>query len=405
MAEGPKQSVLGIDGGGGDTPVTVDLGSVQDLVENVRSSMASDTATLLLLDETGDVLEPAASAGLGRRWRGAPHVRVGSGFAGRVAERRRPVFVNEVNEVSVLNPILREVGVQRLLGVPVFGRDRLLGVLHVGSFDTRSFTDGEAERLAGAAAEIGRRLSERTQDDAHLAALVLQRSLLPAAPPTIDGLDVAVRYLPAEGDLGGDWYDVFTLPNGKTAFVMGDVEGHGLRSAIVMGRLRSALRAYALDHDDPAEVLQRLDRKLCYFESEISATVLYAVTEPPFDEVVVCSAGHPAPLIARAGVESADLADISPGLLLGVDPEGPRHSDKIPVAPGSAIAFYTDGLVERRVGRHGRPDQYEERLELVRRAFCAGHDAETACSRIIAVGLGDESVEDDVALVVVRRTS
>src|SRR5918994_2933076 len=174
MAGGPKQSVRGIDGGGG-APVTVDLGSVQDLVEDVRTSLASDTATLLLLDETGDVLEPAASAGLGRRWRGAPHVRVGSGFAGRVAELRQPVFVNEVNEVSVLNPILREVGVQRLLGVPVFDRDRLLGVLHVGSFDTRSFTDGEAERLAAAPAEIGRRPSERDPDDAHLAALVLQR--------------------------------------------------------------------------------------------------------------------------------------------------------------------------------------------------------------------------------------
>ena len=349
------------------------------------------------------MLEPAASAGLGRRWRGAPHVRVGAGFAGRVAERRRPVFINEVNEISVLNPILREAGVQRLLGVPVFGRDELLGVLHVGSFGARAFTDGDAARLQGAAVEIGTRLSERTEDDAHLAALVLQRSLLPAAPPSIDGLDVAVRYLPAEGDLGGDWYDVFTLPNGKTAFVMGDVEGHGLRSAVVMGRLRSALRAYALDHDDPAEVLQRLDRKLCYFESEISATVLYAVTEPPFDQVVLCNAGHPAPLIAHEGHEPAELADLPTGLLLGLDPEDAAESEKIALPPGTALAFFTDGLVERRVGPGGQPDQYGERLELVLKAFSADHNAETACSRIIAVGLGDESVEDDVALVVMRR--
>ena len=383
--------------------MTLDLVSVQDLIENVRTLMSSDTATLLLLDDTGTVLEPAASAGLGRRWRGAPHVRVGSGFAGRVAERRRPTFVNEVNEVSVLNPILREAGVQRLLGVPVFGRNSLLGVLHVGSFGTRTFDDTDAEALEGAAVEIGRRLSDRTEDDAHLAALVLQRSLLPAAPPAIEGLDIAVRYLPAEGDLGGDWYDVFTLPSGKTGFVMGDVEGHGLRSAIVMGRLRSALRAYALDHDDPAEVLQRLDRKLCHFEAEISATVLYAVTEPPFDQVVVCSAGHPAPFIAYRGQDSAELADVSSGLLLGLDPEGQRESEKISLPPGTALALYTDGLVERREGPGGQPDQYGERQELVRRAFSAGVDAETVCSRIIAVGLGDETVEDDVALVVLRR--
>src|SRR5215218_4796099 len=159
------------DGGGGDLPVTVDLVSVQELIENVRTLMGSDTATLLLLNETGSALEPAASAGLGRRWRGAPHVRMGAGFAGRVAEARRPVFVNEVNEVSVLNPILREAGVQRLLGVPVFGRNRLLGVLHVGSFEARSFTGRDAERLEERAVEIGHRLSERTEDDAHLAAM------------------------------------------------------------------------------------------------------------------------------------------------------------------------------------------------------------------------------------------
>src|SRR4051812_7983297 len=102
--------------------------------------MASDTATLLLLDETGTVLEPAASAGLGRRWRGATHVPVGSGFAGRVAARRVPVVVNEVNEMSVLNPILREFGLKRLLGVPVEGSAGLLGVLHVGSVEERTFT-------------------------------------------------------------------------------------------------------------------------------------------------------------------------------------------------------------------------------------------------------------------------
>ena len=174
-------------------------------------------------------------------------------------------------------------------------------------------------------------------------------------------------------------------------------------SAIVMGRLRSALRAYALDHDDPAEVLRRLDRKLCHFEAEISATILYAVTEPPFDQVVICSAGHPAPLIAHEGQDLAEVADIASGLLLGLDPERARQSERIALPPGTALALYTDGLVERRQGPDGRPDQYGERLDLVRRAFTAGHNAETVCSRIIASGLGDDSVEDDVALVVMRR--
>jgi serine phosphatase RsbU (regulator of sigma subunit) len=273
----------------------------------------------------------------------------------------------------------------------------------VGCLVARPFTTDDIERLEGAAKEIGRRLSESTQDDAHLAAFALQRSLLPAAPPFINGLDVAVRYLPAEGDLGGDWYDIFTLPTGKVGFVIGDVEGHGLRSAVAMGRLRSALRAYALDYDDPAEVVHRLDRKLCYFESEISATVLYAVSEPPFDLVTICNAGHPAPLVAERGKQPAEIVDLSTGLLLGLDPDQKRHSETIPLSPGSALAFYTDGLVERRRGPDQDTDPDVERLELVRAAFVAGDNAETACSRIIAGGLGDDSVEDDVALVVVRR--
>jgi phosphoserine phosphatase RsbU/P len=383
--------------------VTANLASVQGLIENVRAVMNSDTATLLLLDETGTVLEPAASAGLGRRWRGATHVRVGSGFAGRVAAGRKPVVLNEVNEVSVLNPILRDFGVHRLLGVPIFSSEGLLGVLHVGFLMARTFTTDDTRRLERAATEIGQRLSERTEDDAHLAALALQRSLLPAAPPPIDGLDLAVRYLPAEGDLGGDWYDIFTLPSGKVGFVMGDVEGHGLRSAVAMGRLRSALRAYALVYDDPAEVLHHLDRKLCYFEGEISATVVYAVSDPPFDLITICNAGHPAPLIAQRGQSFAEIANVSAGLLLGLDPEQPRHSESVSLSPGAALAFYTDGLVGRRKASDQHTDPDIERLELVRRAFVASDNAETACSRIIAEGLGDDSVEDDVALLVVRR--
>ncbi len=377
--------------------------SMQDLIDNVLAVMHSDTASLLLLDATGSVLEPAASAGLGGRWRGAPHIRVGTGFAGKVAAAERPVVEDDVNETSVLNPILRAAGVRRLLGVPVSGPNGLLGVLHVGIVSEGEFTSTDTARLEVIAGEIGQRLSERTQDDAHVAALILQRSLLPAAPPLIEGLDIAVRYLPAEGDLGGDWYDVFPLPNGTVGFVMGDVEGHDLRSAVVMGRLRSALRAYALDHDDPAEVLHRLDRKLCYFESDISATIVYAVTEPPFDQVTICSAGHPAPLVAHPGQSQAEIVEVSGGVLLGIEPDLPRVSDKIDLTPGSTLAFYTDGLVERRAGPDRDADPYGDHQDLVRHAFTADDNAETICSHIIAAGLGDESVEDDVAVVVVRR--
>jgi serine phosphatase RsbU (regulator of sigma subunit) len=147
--------------------------------------------------------------------------------------------------------------------------------------------------------------------------------------------------------------------------------------------------------------LHHLDRQLCYFESDLTATVVYAVTAPPFDLVTISNAGHPAPLVAKREQPSAETANISHDLLLGLDPELPRHSEEVALSPGAALAFYTDGLVERRRGPDPDPDV--ERLELVRRAFVAGDNAETACSRIIAEGLGDDSVEDDVALVVMRR--
>jgi serine phosphatase RsbU (regulator of sigma subunit) len=384
--------------------MTPDLNSIQGLIENVRAEMHSDTATLLLLDTTGTVLEPAASSGLGRRWRGATHVRLGSGFAGRVAVQDRPVVLDHVDERSVVNPILRDTGVRRLLGVPVHGPDGLLGVLHVGSLSERTFGSVDVARMEELSAGIGQRLSEQSKHDVHLAALALQRSLLPAAPPAIEGLDLAVRYLPAEGDLGGDWYDIFVLPSGKVGLVMGDVEGHGLRSAVVMGRLRSALRAYALEHEDPAEVLSRLDRKLCHFEGGITATVSYAVTEAPFDTMLICTAGHPPPLMAVRGEREAFEAQVPAGLILGVDPSGHRQSHELLLERGAALVFYTDGLVER-PERSTSLVGWRERLDLVRGAVRSDQDAETICSRIIAAGLGDESVEDDVAVMAMVRTA
>ncbi|MBF4766875.1 SpoIIE family protein phosphatase [Nocardioides agariphilus] len=385
--------------------MTSDPRSIQVLIEDVRAQMDSDTATLLMLDETGKVLQPTASSGLGRRWRGATHVRLGTGFAGRIAAERRPILLDQVDELTVLNPILRDSGIRRLLGVPVFGARGLVGVLHVGSKGERRFGAPDAERLVELAADIGQRLTELSKDDDHLAALTLQRSLLPAAPPSIEGLDVAVRYLPAEGDLGGDWYDLFDLPGGRVGLVMGDVEGHGLRSAVVMGRLRSALRAYALEHEDPAEVLTRLDRKLYHFEPGITATVIYAVGEPPFDTLEVCTAGHPPPLMARDGRLEAEETYVPPGLILGVNPDVERVSHQLALEPRAVLVFYTDGLVERPGQTSTDPDRSSQRLDLVRRAIRSSQDAETICTHVVAAGLGDESVEDDVAVIALRRTT
>ena len=143
-----------------------------------------------------------------------------------------------------------------------------------------------------------------------LAATALQRSLVPTALPAVAGAEMAARYIPGSGGVGGDWYDVFTLPTGELCVVIGDVAGSGLPAAVIMGRMRSALRAYALETRDPAEVLDRLDRKMQHFEPDAMATVLYAVIDPGLDRMDICLAGHFPPVIAYPG-QPAELASVA----------------------------------------------------------------------------------------------
>src|SRR5205807_2561728 len=176
--------------------------------------------------------------------------------------------------------------------------------------------------------------------------VALQRSLLPARPPMIEGFDVAARYIPGtEVGVGGDWYDLFALPSGHVGMVIGDVAGNGLRAAVVMGRIRSALRAYALETADPADVLTRLDRKIQIFEPGAMATVAYAVIDPHRTTVTVSLAGHlPPVLLDPSG--GPRLLDARPDLPLGVYPGAPRRTTTVELP--EALLLYTDGLVERR---------------------------------------------------------
>ena len=233
-------------------------------------------------------------------------------------------------------------------------------------------------------------------------ALALQRSLLPTVL-SVDGLDIAARYQPAAGNLGGDWYDVFRLPGDRIGFVMGDVVGHGLAAAIVMGRLRSALRAYALEHERPAHVLGLLDRKIYHFERGALATVLFGVTDAPYDRVTFSSAGHPAPLIVAAG-ETAHQVELRHDLMLGVQPGTQRHERTVDLPAGASFCMFTDGLIERRPPPEPwDADQLSEGTRALLDCFTAG-DVERNCDDIMRVVLPTRWVEDDVAVLVVRRT-
>jgi phosphoserine phosphatase RsbU/P len=177
--------------------------------------------------------------------------------------------------------------------------------------------------------------------------------------------------------------------------VIGDVTGSGLPAAVIMGRMRSALRAYALESDDPAEVLARLDAKMQYFEPGALATVAYAVFDQDLERVSVCLAGHYPPVIAFPG-HPARLADIPPGLLIGAVPGARRRVASIEITPGTVLCFFTDGLIER------RGELVDDALTRLSQVVTA-EPPEAVCATVMGEMVGSEPAVDDIALLVLRR--
>jgi serine phosphatase RsbU (regulator of sigma subunit) len=368
---------------------------LDELLVRVKAVMRADTAAVLLLDYSAGMLTAAAAAGLEEEVRQGVRIPVGRGFAGRIAAEHRPVILDHVDHTTVLNPILMEKGIRALMGVPMVAGGRVIGVMHVGSLTPRDFTSEDAELLQLAADRAAAAVRSRAVHDDQVAAAALQRSLLPSALPAIPGAEIAARYVPGRGVVGGDWYDVFVLPSGELGVVTGDVAGSGLPAAVIMGRMRSALRAYALEARDPGEVLDRLDRKMHHFEPGALATVMYAVFDPSLDRVHVASAGHPPPVIAVPG-QAGVLADITGGLMIGVDAGTRRRTTTIKIAPGTVLCFYTDGLVER------REFPIDEGLARLCHAVLA-EPPDAVCASVMGAMVGADAAPDDIALLILRR--
>lgn len=365
-----------------------------ELLDRVKGILQADTAAVLLLDFPAQQLIATAAAGLEDEVRQGVRIPVGQGFAGRIAAGQKPVILDRVDHTTVLNPILWEKGIRSMMGVPLVTGGRVIGVLHVGSLTPREFTGADVELLQLAADRAATAVqSIETQAD-RLAASALQRSLLPAALPVIPGAELAARYVPGSGGVGGDWYDVFTLPSGQLGVVIGDVAGSGLPAAVIMGRMRSALRAYALEASDPAEVLDRLDRKMQHFEPGALATVLYAVIDPALDRMQVSLAGHFAPVIACPG-RPAEPADVPLGLMIGIAPGERRRTGTVQIPTGTLACFYTDGLIER----PGLP--IDDGLTRLCRAVAA-QPPEAACAAVMAALVGSEAPRDDITLLIMR---
>jgi len=367
---------------------------INELLVRMSEVLRVDRAAILLHDDDGaatvhQIADGVPTASLARKW-ALPE----RGFTADVLAAGGPVTSEGRTRGHPLGD-----AVTSLLGVPLQVDGRAIGALHVGSLFPRRFSLDDATILAlaseRAALAIQRmRLFERE----HLIARDLQRSLLPEALPILPGLKTAARYLPggAGTEVGGDWYDAVALPSGQLLVVVGDVAGRGIPAASTMGQLRSAVRSYALLENDPAALLQRLNHFQFSMAWDDMATVLLAVIDPSAATIEYASAGHPPPLVVAPGGDASFLLG-GRGAPLGALERAPYETATAPLEPGSALVFYTDGLIEQR-GEH--PDKGLARL---RDAALDGPEGLGAlCDHVVDTVLPSYDTDDDVTLLVLR---
>jgi serine phosphatase RsbU (regulator of sigma subunit) len=312
----------------------------------------------------------------------------------------------------VMSEVIASTGAESWAALPLQTAGRRLGSLSVAWTGPRTFAADEMDLLVAFAAQCAQALERiRTREServAHAAvegmAEALQRSLL-TGPPGSDGLEIAVRYVPAASlaQVGGDWYDAFPLEDGRTALVIGDVTGHDRYAAAGMAQVRNVLRGIAHSRrDSPAAILSALDRAMRDLEVGTLATAILATVEQDRDDPATgarvlrwSNAGHPPPLLIGDD-GTVTVLERSPDLLLGVDPDEVRADHEVRWPPGAAVLFYTDGLIER------RGVSLDQGIAWLSGAVArwARSPLEELCDRLLD-GLSG-AVEDDVALLALR---
>lgn len=273
-------------------------------------------------------------------------------------------------------------------------------VLELCDPDRRPYGDADRAFFAGLAARAGVLLaSARVHDEEHRVALSLQRALLPSILEVHPAIDVAARYTAATGalEVGGDWYDVFRLPDGRIGLAVGDVVGHGLESAASMGRLRTAMAALAPHAEGPGELLSHLQQFTDGPNGTGFATACYAVLDPEPGILQHASAGHPPCLVVEPGGRTRWLEDgrSVPLCALG---DTSRPQAVTTLEPGSLLMLFTDGLVERRGASLA---DGMDRLEAVAREL-RDLSVEEICDGVLAEMVGGADTADDLVIVCLR---
>jgi serine phosphatase RsbU (regulator of sigma subunit)/DNA-binding response OmpR family regulator/anti-sigma regulatory factor (Ser/Thr protein kinase) len=377
-------------------------GLVGELLERAGTLFQADAIAMLLRDENTPGLYVHASRGIPVPGLDAGRVMIGEGTLGQLAAERRPALL-PATDVTPSEPSASTSedarAIVSVLAVPLVTAGQLLGLLVLGAREER-FDGGDLELLALAADRMAIAI-DHVQRFAQGRQLVetLQRSLLPERLPRHPRLELAARYLPSglAPQIGGDWYDALELDRDRTAVMIGDVVGHGVRAATTMSELRNALRAFAVEGHSPAAALNQLDRVVhATLGARMVATVLFVVIDAAKGVVTLARAGHPPPALRGADgkVRFLDTKDTLP---LGVDQHVAPSEAEYRIEPGDTLLLFTDGLVER------RRESITDGLDRLCDAFAGAPDeVEAVCDHVLQHTVGHEASHDDVALMAVR---
>lgn len=373
---------------------------LDELLNRTQEALEVDTVAILLLDQEAQQLLARAAKGIEEEVERGVRIPIGRGFAGRIAAERVAIFIADVDHADILNPILREKGISSLLGVPLIVEGDLIGVMHVGSLKPRTFGVSDLAVLQLAAARAAPAIERATMrarlEHEHNVSVALQRSLLPKRLGDFVGVTVAARYLPAREEVGGDWYDVIELPRGRVGLVIGDVVGHGVPAASLMGRVRTALHSYAIESHGPGRTLELVDRFVQSLGEPAMATAAYAVFDPFSSSVQYATAGHLPPVVVTPS--GTRVIEVTPAPPLGAFPYGRCIEHEFALESDDILFLYTDGLVERR----GIP--LSDGIGALADAVRGSSSPEEACLAAVADLVPLEGLRDDAAIVALQSS-
>jgi PAS domain S-box-containing protein len=378
-------------------------------LDQLMPMLSASHGTAFVLEPDASSMELVSERGLGaitrERWASLP---LDLTAPGPDAVRSREILtIVEQEEFARRYPgladVIRRLGMHTTVQIPLIKGSSVVGIVFLAFDHERPLAPDELDFLNTIGPIIAQALDRaRLFRFQKSVASTLQRSMLSPQPATPVDLNVAARYVPAVAELsvGGDWYDVVPLDDGRVAIAVGDIVGRGINAAAVMGQLRSALSALARTTESVVEAVARLDRFAHGIEGAKATTLLYGVVDPVANTLCFTSAGHPPALVVDARGNAQYLAGGRGWPLAVADPDRPRPEAVAELPPGSTIVLFTDGLVERRT----------EALEdgLARLARAAGSrvhlPVERLCDELLDELVGEDH-NDDIALVAMRMNT